>query len=163
MLLYRAVATLPRWCRNLESFFPFFVFLLLNIIFLYFFLHVIFYLLLHPPILVLLIPAFFFSCAIFISLARHIELMTHGIFLQKQGPLQRIPGNSTYSVGLFVLTLQPMLSAWNVPSTCPPIEQELVEQCRLLLLALPSAAYGGEESDPISSSVAGTVPTTSSQ
>jgi len=29
-----------------------------------------------------------------------------------------------------------MLPAWNVPSTCLPIEQELAEQCRLLLLAL---------------------------
>ncbi len=33
---------------------------------------------------------------------------------------------------------RPILPAWNVPSTCLPIEQELVEQCWLLLLALAS-------------------------
>lgn len=30
---------------------------------------------------------------------------------------------------------QPMLPLWNVPSTYPPIEQELAERCWLLLLA----------------------------
>ena len=66
--------------------------------------------------------------------------------------------NSTDSLGLFVLSHQPMLPAWNVPSTCPPIEQELVEQCRLLLLALAIAVVGGEEGGAISRAVPGTSP-----
>ena len=45
-----------------------------------------------------------------------------------------------------MLTHQPMLPAWNVSSTCLPIEQELVEQCWLLLLALGTAVDKGEES-----------------
>jgi hypothetical protein len=39
-----------------------------------------------------------------------------------------------------------MLAAWNVSSTCPPIEQELVEQSWLLLLALATAVDNDEES-----------------
>ena len=50
--------------------------------------------------------------------------------------LQRIPAKSTESVGLSRRVYRPMLPAWNVPSTCLPIEQELAEQCWLLLLAL---------------------------
>jgi len=53
--------------------------------------------------------------------------------------LQKIPKSSTESVGLFALTREPMLAAWNVSSTCPPFEQELVKQCWLLLLAFLAA------------------------
>src|ERR1700733_2467764 len=42
--------------------------------------------------------------------------------------LQRIPANSTESVGLSVRRAQPMLRAWNVSSTYPPIKQEWAEQ-----------------------------------
>jgi len=42
-------------------------------------------------------------------------------------------------VGLFVATHQTKLPGWNVSSKCPPIKQELVQVCQLLLLALPTA------------------------
>jgi hypothetical protein len=60
--------------------------------------------------------------------------------------LQRILAASTESVGLSALTNQLMLPAWNVSSTCPPIEQELVESRWLLLLAFATAVDFGEES-----------------
>jgi ferritin-like metal-binding protein YciE len=48
-------------------------------------------------------------------------------------------------VGLSRRVYRPMLPAWNVPSTCLPIEQELAEQCWLLLLALGSGVDAGNE------------------
>ena len=148
MLLYREVAILPRWCGNLESFFLFCVISLR--LFLYFLLHL---------FCSAQIPGSSFLGVLFLRLTP--VCLVHTSFLvphRKQGPLQRIPVNSTDSVGLFHFSHQLMLPAWNVPSTCPPIEQELVEQCRLLLLALAAAVDGGEARGPISREVPGTRP-----
>jgi len=43
------------------------------------------------------------------------------------------------------VTNDPKLPAWNVPSACLPIEQELAEQCWLLLLALFSGVDAAHE------------------
>src|SRR5271166_4517747 len=56
---------------------------------------------------------------------------------------RKLLGNCTELVGLFLHGRQPMLRTWNVPTMCPPIEQEPVESARLLLLASRSGYDGG--------------------
>lgn len=90
-------------------------------------------------IILLVVPLFprHFVCA-FVFVAPGAGLPSH-----RHKLLQRILTISTESVGLLRLTYQPMLPAWNVPSTCLPLEQELVERRRLLLLAPASPRRSG--------------------
>lgn len=87
----------------------------------------------------------FFLCSLSLRV-RNSPWVTTRLIVTKAATLQRILTTSTESVGLFVQTHQPILRAWNVPSTCPPIEQELVEQGRLLLLALATFVNDGDRS-----------------
>jgi hypothetical protein len=89
--------------------------------------------------------AFIFIVCLFLILAFAPSGSSATIPSSERELLQRILANSTESVGLPMRPPHPMLPAWNVSSTCLPIEQELVEQCRLLLLACPIGVDDGEE------------------